>query len=363
MSAAHQVYLNTRVTIMAARLFDLAQIAAMAEEDLQALAERFGLAPILAQDLSNRAKSRAIEQALIQTLLAELTLLIRPMAPAERALVLSWGRLFALTNLKTLIRGKLYDLDRREIDENLYELPPRVRLDLPHKDLFRTESVLELLRRLEQGPYRLIARQAREIYEKRHEPFALEAAIDQRYFAALVRQVMQFQDANLHPLQELVGALLDRADLMWLLRFRFSYGLSPSETFYQLVPSFGLMHRERLLALVNLDSLESVLEALPPPLHELLTRSANLIDVQKRIGGYLYREALRILHYSRSGVARALAYLILRRMDLQLLFALIQGGLLELPRDLVQIAVELAEPNCPLEWTAPGKSRSRAKRR
>ena len=356
MSFVDQAYLNTRVSIMAARLFDLVQIAAMAEQDLQSLANNFGLASILDGSLTSRAKSRAVEHALIQTLLSELTLLIRPMAPQERALVLSWGRLFALTNLKTLIRGKLYDLDREEIAENLYELPANARLDLPHKDLFRAENVLELLRQLEQGPYHLIARQAREIYEQHHEPFALEAAIDQRYFADLVRQVMQFHDANLQPLQVLIGALLDRADLMWLLRFRFSYGLSPSETFYQLVPSFRLMHRERLLALVDLDSVESVLEALPPPLSGLLTASANLIDVQKRTGAYLYREASRILHHSDSGVARALAYLILRRMDLQLLFALIQGGLLELPRDLVQIAVELSEPNCPLVGAARTES-------
>jgi len=330
---------------MASRLFDPIEIAALAEQGLEELAEHFGLASILDDRLTSRAKSRAVEQALIQTLLSELTILVRPMAPHERTLVLSWGRLFALTNLKTLIRGKLYDLDRKEIRENLYDLPPNVRL--PHQELFGAENVPELLRQLEQGPYRLIARQAREIYEQRHEPFALEATIDQRYFAGLVRQVTQFHDANLRPLQELVGALIDRADLMWLLRFRFSYELSPSETFYQLVPSFRLMNRERLLALVNLDSLERVLAALPPPLDDLLAGSANIVDVQKRMGTYLYGEALRILRRSGSGVARALAYLILRRMDLLLLFSLIQGGLLKLPRDLVHIAVELAEPACP----------------
>lgn len=351
-STADQAYLNTRVSVMSTKLLDPIQIAAMAEQGLEELAEDFGLLRLLDENLSTRAKSRAIEQALIQTLLAELTVLVRPMTPPERALVLSWGRLFALTNLKTLIRGQLYDLDRKEIRENLYDLPPNLRLPLADQELFEAENVLELLRRLEQGPYRLIARQAREIFEQRHEPFALEATIDKRYMAGLVRHVMQFHDANLRPLQQLVGALLDRADLLWLLRFRFSYGLSPSETFYQLVPSFRLMHRERLLSLVNAESLEQALAALPPPLSGLLADSANLIDVQKRMGTYLYREALRILRHGRSGVARALAYLVLRRMDLLLLFSLIQGGLLGLPRDLVNIAVELAEPVCPMDARA-----------
>ncbi len=345
--AANQAYLNTRVSVMAARLLDPALIASLTRQDLGELAERFGLSAVLDEHLTPRARSRAIEQALIQTLLSELTILVRPMLAAERKLVLDWGRKYALFNLKSLIRGKLYDLDPKDIRDNLYDLPPNLRL-IHRDELFRAENVLELLRQIEQGPYSLIARQAREIFEQKREPFALEATIDQRYYAGLVRQVMQFHDENLRPLQELLGVVLDRVDLLWLLRFRFSYQLSPSETFYQLIPSSRLLHRERLLALVNLESFEQVLAALPPPLSELLAGSVSVIDVQKRMGVYMSREALRILRHGRSGVARALAYLILREMDLFMLFSLVQGRLLELPADLVNIAVELAEPNCPL---------------
>jgi V/A-type H+/Na+-transporting ATPase subunit C len=213
--------------------------------------------------------------------------------------------------------------------------------------------VLELLRQLEQGPYSLIARQAREIFEQRREPFAVEATIDQRYFVGLVRQVTQFHDGNLRPLRELVGALIDRIDVLWLLRYRFSYQLSPSEAFYQLVPSPRLMHRERLLKLVNIETFEQVLESLPPPLDEMLAGSANLIDVQRRIGRYTCLEAQNTLRHSRSAVARALAYLILRETDLMILFSLVQGRLLDLPSDLVSIAVELAEPTCPVGALAP----------
>lgn len=350
-SASSQAYLNTRVSVMATRLFEPALVAHLAEQGLSDMAERFGLAPVLEEAVGARARSRAIEQALIQTLLAELAILIRPMAAAERKLVLDWGRKYALFNLKTLIRGKLYDLDQKEIRENLYDLPPDVRL--PHQELFRAENVLELLRQLEQGPYSLIARQAREIFEQRREPFALEATIDQRYYLGLARQVMQFHDGNVRPLQELVGAMIDRVNVLWLLRFRFSYRLSPSEAFYQLVPSPRLMHRERLLKLVNIETFEGVLEALPPPLDGLLSGSANLIDVQRRMGRYMSREALRILRQGRSGVARALAYLILRETDLMTLFSLVQGRLLDLPHELVAIAAEIADPTCPVGSLAP----------
>jgi V/A-type H+-transporting ATPase subunit C len=345
MSATAQAYLNTRVTAMSTRLLDPQQAHALAQLSLPELADRFELQPLLEEPSSKRARSRAVEQSLISVLMAELAILIRPLSAPERGLVLAWGRKYALFNLKTLIRGKLYDLDQAEIRENLYDLPARVRL--PHRELIRAENVLELLRTLEQGPHSLIARQAREVYEQKREPFALEAAIDQRYYAELVRGAMQFQDDNAQPLRQLLGAVLDRVDLLWLLRFRFSYQLSPSETFYQLVPSLKLLHRERLLTLANLETVEQVLAALPAPLDGLLAGSSSLIDVQRRLGRYLADQARRVLAGSRSGLARALAYLVLRETDLFVLFSLVQGRLLGLPQELIEIGVDLIEPNCP----------------
>ncbi|MBK1700793.1 V0D/AC39 family V-type ATPase subunit [Thiococcus pfennigii] len=351
-SAAGEAYVNTRVSIMATRLLAPGQLESLARLDLAELAEQLALGDLLdgqrdgrldrrAQG-DTRAKSRAVEQALIATLLAELRVLVRPMRPLERDLVRAWGRRYALFNLKALLRGKLYDLDPSDIEDHLYGLPPELGLGEPA--LLRAENVLELLRNLEGGPYALIARQAREVYEQRREPSALEAAIDQLYYERLARQVLQFHDEHLRPLQVLVGALLDRVGLLWLLRSRFVFGLSPSETFFRLVPSFRVMHRDRLIALVDLDSRERVLEALPEPFADLLAESRDLVDIQRRLGTHVLAETRRVLRLSRSGVARALAYLMLRELDLMTLFALIQGRLLGLPAGLIGQAVDLAEP-------------------
>ena len=352
MSSAEKAYLNTRVAMMATQLLDPDAIGRLSQMQLPELAERFHLSSLLDDQLSAQSRSRAIEQTLIQVLLSELQILVRPMNAPERAIVLAWGRKYALFNLKTLIRGKLHDLDQKEIRDNLFDLPPNI--SLPDQELFRAENVLELLRLLEAGPHSLIARQAREIYEQRREPFALEAAIDQRYYAGLVRQIMQFHDDNLQPLQHLIGTELDRIDLLWLLRFRFSYQLSPSETFFQLVPSLRLLHRERLLGLVNIETFQRVLESLPPPLDALLADSHTVIDVQRHMGRYVAHEARRILRHSPSGVARALAYLMLREMDLFLLYALVQGRLLNLSSEVVDIALEITEPTCPWAGAAGG---------
>jgi V/A-type H+/Na+-transporting ATPase subunit C len=98
---------------------------------------------------------------------------------------------------------------------------------------------------------------------------------------------------------------------------------------------------------VNLESFQRVIESLPPPLDALLADCRTVIDVQRRMGRYVAREARRILRQSPSGVARALAYLMLREMDLFLLFALVQGRLLNLSSEVVDIALEITEPTCP----------------
>lgn len=342
---ADQAYLNTRVSVMATRLFAPGLIERLAHLPLQALADEFGLTALLDEHSAPAVRRRAVEQSLIQLLLSELLVLTRPMNVNERALVLDWGRKYALYNLKTLIRGKLHELDRGEINDNLFELPAHIRL--ADKELFGAENVLELLRRLEAGPQRQIARQAREIYERQREPFALEAAIDQRYFIGLVHRVQVFGAPDHDWLRRLISSELDRVGLLWLLRFRFTYRLSPSETYYWLVPSMRLLTRERLLRLADLDSFEQVLQALPEPLNSLTADCRSIAEVQPRLARYAIDEIRLVLAHSPSGVARALAYLMLRETDLLRLFAVIQGRLLGFDDQIIQHALAQIEPGVP----------------
>ena len=342
--SAEQAYLNTRVSVMSSRLFKPELTAQLAQMSFDALAEQFGLTSLLDEQHSARARSRVIEQSLLQTLLAEVRTLIQPMNPVERSLILTWGRKYALYNLKTLIRGKLYQLDPAEIREQLFDLPESIQL--PEQEIIRAENVLELLRLLEAGPHRQIARQAREVYEQQREPFALEAAIDQRHYAGILRGVMECETHHRDWLRRLIGAELDRTALLWLLRFRFSYQLSPSETYYRLVPSMRLLTRDRILRLVNLDSLPQVLEALPEPLNERLAGCSTIAEVQQRLTARTIAEARHVLTHSHSAVTRALAYLMLREVDLLHLFAVVQGRLLAFPDRIIRIALDLAEPTC-----------------
>lgn len=342
-------YLNTRISVLADQLLSSAELSQLPTLSLDELSRRYSLAPLEEEGLPVSIRLRAVEGALIFTLLSELTLLVRPMYGGARELVIHWARKFELYNLKALVRGKLNGLEEQEIEANLLDLPEF--LTLPHHALLRTESVLEMLRQLEQGPYRAIASQARQVFEEHHEAFALESTIDQRYQAGLVKRVRQLAGADLKETQQVIGLQLDRINLLWLLRYRFAYGMAPSETYYQLVPSILQLHRERLLKLVNLPSIERVIEALPEPLSHLLAQAGDSEEVEARMEAFTWEKTRAIVAHNPSPIARALAYLILREFDLKMLFMVVQSRMLGLDDAVLRQAMHL-----PVTDAGPGRS-------
>jgi V/A-type H+-transporting ATPase subunit C len=253
------------------------------------------------------------------------------------AFVTQWARKFELFNLKALIRGKLSGSSEAEIRASLYDLPAY--LELPYQTLLRSESVLEMLRQLERGGHQDVAGQARQIYEEHGEPFLLEAAIDQRYFTAMIARIDRLSFLDQNDVKTVVGLQMDRVNLVLMLRYRFNYQLSPSQIYYQLVASPRYLTKIKLLNLLNQPTLETILEALPGPLARDMDGVTSTAEVERRMYAITAYELRRILACSSSGVARALAYLVLRELDLKRLFAVVQKHLLQLDDAVVNLAL------------------------
>lgn len=346
---ASDTYLKTRAAVMARRLLSRALLEHMALSPLEALSRDFGLDAILESSLSQAARNRLAEQALIHALMRDLSVLLRPLDGNARNILIHWSRKFELYNLKALIRGKLHGLPFDQIKRNLYDLPPLI--SLPHDRLLRTESIQELLRSLEQGAFADIALQARQVYEEKNEPFSLDAAIDRSYYTGMLRRIHRVEPGDRTPLQRLVGTLVDQQNLVWLLRYRFSYCLSPSETYYLLIPFGRRLQREQLKMLVNLDRFEQVIEHLPNALRSAMQDVKELLGVEQRLAAETAVQAHKCLRFSQSAVTRSLAYLLLREMDLKKIHALVQGRVLSLSDPLIRIALDM-------DQDSPGVARS-----
>ena len=109
------------------------------------------------------------------------------------------------------------------------------RLDI--EDLAHAEDVGELLRRLESSPYADIVRPARRAFEESHDPFILDAALDRSYYEGLEHRALPLENVAGQSFRRLMSSLIDRLNLVWLLRYRFNYNLPPAQVYYLLVAS------------------------------------------------------------------------------------------------------------------------------
>ncbi len=284
--------------------------------------------------------NRAAERALIHTLMLELSVLLRPLNGIARDILIHWTRKLELYNLKALIRGKLQGRSYDQIKSNLHDLPSLI--SLPHEQLLRTENITELLRQLEQTPYSDIARQARLVFDEKNEPFSLDATIDQRFYTGLIKRSRATDSEDRQPLLQLIGSLIDQQNLPWLLRYRFNYGLSAIQTYYLLIPSGRHIQSDQLKKLVNLETISQVIESLPESLTSQLDTDARPMDVEHLMLKELTREARHCLQFSQSAVARSLAYLMLREMDLKRVYAIVQGRILNLNDRVIRQAADIA---------------------
>ena len=337
-SSNNQTYLQTRTTVMSGQLLTEQELHSLLQASLPQLEQQYGLQGISEQRIGEVAQTRLVERGLINMLMNELSVLLRPLGGRARESLVFWSRKFELYNLKALIRGKLNNQPYDEIRESLHLLPPLI--GLPHEQLLRTENVPELLRQLERTPYQGIARQARQVYEEKNESFSLDATIDQRYYAGLMKHARNCDEEDRPSMLKLVGSLIDRQNLPWLLRYRFNYRLSPTETYYLMIGSGRRISTHLLKQLVNTQELPQALELLPTLPGFDFSGRHSIMQVELAMNRLLVRECQQCLRLSNSAVARSLAYLILRELDLKQVLAIIQGRIMRLDEGLIRQAIE-----------------------
>ncbi len=339
MTTPRYAYFNTRVSLLAARLFGNATLETLIDQPQTPFDPTTGI-PGLDDFMAREGVSSApVEQALTTTILAELQVLLRPLQGPDRRFLHFCTHWFELGNLKTLLRGKLGGLGDAEVRQYLTDTAPFV--SLPIEELLRSEDPAEMLRRLEATHYEDIARQARQTYAERKDPFFLDASIDRRYFVALHHRANELGDDQRAPVQRLVGCMIDRFNLLWLLRYRLSYNISPAETYYLLIPVGHALTSEHLTALVQMGSLGEVLAALPEPLRPVFEGAETLTEVENRMEQRTRGVMAATLGDNLHPMARAFAYAVLRDMELRQLLAVVKGRRLGFDPALTRFAASL----------------------
>ncbi len=345
MSVARYAYLNARVSVFAERLLGLGETQAL----IEGRATPPGSIPAaLTRETIGTGLTDDLDQENVTVLLRELAVLIRPLSGPARDLLSYWAHRFELSNLKVIIRGKMAGQSQLAIQQDLLDMGSLTRL--PTAELLQADSLEELLRRLDQTAYASITDQARHLLERGETLFALDAAIDRRYFAGLARRGSEPGTADGTLLRAIVGSIIDRVNLVWLLRYRFAYDFPPAQAYYLLIPASHRLSARQLQQLAQRASFEDVIANLPEPFAHLLAGVRDNTEATLRLEFETWRIASAVLYRSSFNVARALAYMMLRERDLRRWRAIVRGRKLPVAPDVIRAALGLP----PAEGGQPG---------
>ncbi len=321
-------YANARVSVLSGRLFDEASFErffSASTEERARLLQKAGLDFLVEIE---RPGPEVLEQGLIAALLDDYTVLLRPLTGKARALAAYWMRRFEISNLKVIIRGKIAGQGRAMIAAQMVDLGRFT--TLPLDEMLRTEDVDELIRFLERTTFQHIAREGLKAFRKDRDLFALDSAIEHRYFNGLAEMRRGLSQSERQAVDPLLGAIIDQINLIWLMRYRFTYGMAPAEAYYLLVSGGRNLDGGRLMLLAQMGSVAEVVAHLPESLGRRVGGAVEVVAVERALEAHVNDVAKRVLKGTVFNLGRVFAYLLLREKQLLRIHAILKGAYLGL---------------------------------
>ena len=331
-------YLNARVSAMAPRLISHEKLKELLQQPLGQLHIDSGYLDEVIND--PHLDLARIEQLWFNHLINEFSVLIRPLVGKAREFLLYWLHRAEVNNLKVIVRGKLTGLSAESISKQMNALGNLA--SLPFEQLIRAEDINELLRQLDNTAYITLARQARRSFEQQQQLYALDAAIDRYYLQGLTRRMEALPAVQREYLLPLLTLLLNKFNLLWLLRYRFTYNLSAAETYYLLIPSNYGISRHQLQNLAELSNLADAIAQLPESIQLIIGEATTIFEIEQQLNRAIERCISTILRRQNFTLAKVFAYILLRELEMRRVLAIIQGKRLQLPAEMILQTMDFA---------------------
>ena len=182
---------------------------------------------IMAAEQSGTFSLEQIERGLAGRAAADCRRAMAFTGGGTRALLEVWWQHYELENLKALFRG---------LDQNLaptairgFLIPLGDDSTLPWEALLHEHSVPSLVDRLHGTSYINPVRAALPVYQRDGSLFAIEIALDIRYYRDLASAIKNLAGTERVEASRILGTKLDMLNILWAFRYRVYYGLSAEE--------------------------------------------------------------------------------------------------------------------------------------
>lgn len=259
----------------------------------------------------------------------------RSVPPQAARFIRLWGRRDLLRNLRTILRGKALGESEEQIRAKLVDLQPAHAL--PTEALLHCANVEAALDLLEKTSLQHWIRAARRLYERDPTLFGLDSALDRLYYPEVWQQLGKLDSADREAIQKLVSLEIDQLNLLWLLRYRLNYHLSPAETYYLLVPVTGQITDNQLKELVQQDSLPAVVARIKNNvLRDVVSQCESIWQVEVALWRHRASVARRMLREAVFTLGEALAFLLLKVVEVRDLVAVWEGTNLGVGREEIE---------------------------
>jgi V/A-type H+-transporting ATPase subunit C len=248
-------------------------------------------------------------------------------------LLIQFYRDFEVDNLKALLRGILSGASWDQLRYFLFPMGPLS--VLPAQAMVQSGNVSAAVELLRGTPYYSTLSHAMRRYNAEQSLFPLEVALDLNYWRAIWKEINQLSNRDrLHAL-EILGSLLDLNNLMWAIRYRVYYNLSEEELINYTL-SYGYRVRDAdIRAIAAGAEIPPILSRIYPGLSDVYSL---FLEPRKGLSG-LEMQLQRIVrdHCKKALVGYPfhigvpLAYLVLKKMEIQDLTVLIEAKSSGLP--------------------------------
>lgn len=322
-SPTKYAYIYARVSAMKSRLLPKETYAKLMNMSITEIARFIGETDYKSEvdELARKYSGiELVEFALSLNLAKTYRKLIEISQDEANFLIKAYLRKWDVWNIKTIIRGKLYNAEEEEIIEDL--IPAG---DLSYEFLIKLakSSIDEVISSLEDTVYYNLIKDCKE------KPCqVLEEELDRFYYENLLKSLKEKKSKSTELFENFIRMEIDIENISSLLRLK-KDGIEGKEIFEHLLLGGKELSKEKLVQLSSL-SYKELLKTLEQfsyfkALTELNLEEASIGEIENKLYKYGKEHSLKISHYYPLSILPILGYIQAKKIEVDNIRAIVRG--------------------------------------